>query len=309
MATLYEEMVDAIDGVSGGPHPGHRAAHARGSMCRGTFVATPRAGELSRAGHLTGAPVPVTARFSNGSGNPSLPDNLRTEGRGLAVKFHLDGDRSVDSVTLTIPVFFVRTPEDFLEFTRARKPDPETGQPDPEKLGALLAEHPETGAALQLILPSLVPPASYATCAYNSLHAFGLISADERVTWVKLRWEPEAGEQALAEEEIESAADDYLQADLRERIAGEPVRFRLVAAIGHEEDPLEDPTLPWPDDRERVELGALELTEALPPEKPGELNVFDPMNLVDGIVPSDDRILHARTHAYSVSIDRRLANP
>ena len=307
MATLYEEMVAAIDGLSGGPHAGHRAAHAKGTLCKGSFAATPAAAELSRAKHLAGTPVPVTARFSNGSGNPGHPDNFRTEGRGLAVKFHLEGDQSADSVTLSIPVFFVRTPEDFLEFTRARKPDPETGQPDPETLEALLGEHPETGAALQLILPSLIPPASYATCAFNSLHAFCLINADEEARWVKLRWEPEAGVENLPEEEIESAAEDYLQADLRERLGREPVRFRLVAILGAAEDPLEDPTLPWPDDRERVELGTLELTEALPPEKPGEVNVFDPMNLVDGIVPSADRILHARTHAYSVSIDRRLA--
>src|SRR3712207_8373809 len=29
---------------------------------------------------------------------------------------------------------------------------------------------PETAAALQLILPSLVPPRSYATCRFNSIH-------------------------------------------------------------------------------------------------------------------------------------------
>jgi catalase len=33
-------------------------------------------------------------------------------------------------VGLSLPVFFARTPEDFLEFTRARKPDPETGKPE-----------------------------------------------------------------------------------------------------------------------------------------------------------------------------------
>jgi hypothetical protein len=31
------------------------------------------------------------------------------------------------------------------------------------------------------------------------------------------------------------------------------------------------------------------------------------MNLADGIEPSEDKILHFRPHAYSVSIERRLA--
>ena len=33
-------------------------------------------------------------------------------------------------------------------------PDPETGQPDPEKLMAFIGEHPETAKALQLGLPA-----------------------------------------------------------------------------------------------------------------------------------------------------------
>ena len=35
--------------------------------------------------------------------------------------------------------------------------------------------------------------------------------------------------------------------------------------------------------------------------------VFDPTNLTDGIVAPDDKILAARSPAYSVSIDRRMA--
>ncbi len=46
MATLYEEIVSAIDGVSGGPYPGRRTAHAKGIHCEGSFTATPRAAEL-----------------------------------------------------------------------------------------------------------------------------------------------------------------------------------------------------------------------------------------------------------------------
>lgn len=304
--TLHEELVAAIDGVSGGPYPARRAAHAKGSFCEGSFTATPRAAELSRAAHLSGDPVPVTVRFSNGSGNPELPDNERVDGRGMAVKFQLSGGEEVDSVTITIPVFFVRTPEDFLEFTRARKPDPETGQPDMERLGALIAKHPEIGEAVQLILPTLTPPVSYATCAYNSLHAFCLVGPGGARTWVRLRWEPKAGEQVLPEEEIDSQGPDYLQDELGERLEREPIRFRLLAVIGEEGDPLDDPTRPWPDGRERVELGALELTGLT---ERGEPIVFDPNNLVDGIEPSEDQILAARSPAYSVSIERRMQAP
>ena len=307
MASLYEEIVESLDELTGGPHEGLRAVHARGALLRGGFTAAPAAAGLSRAAHLAGAEVPVTARLSNGSGNPHLPDADRLDGRGLAVKWHLPDDESADSVTVSIPLFFVNTPEGFLEFTRARVPDAETGQPDPQKLGAFLADHPETGAALPAILPALGPPASYATLAYNSLHAFALVDAAGERRWARFTWVPEAGEERLPEGEIESAARDYLQTELAERVAAGPIRFAYVATLAEEGDSLVDPTLPWPEDRERVELGTLELTELLPAERPGDVYVFDPMNLTDGIEPSEDPILQARPHAYSVSIERRLA--
>lgn len=304
---LYQELVGAIDGVSGGPHAGYRSAHAKGILCEGSFSATERAGKLSRAAHLSGPELPATVRFSNGSGDPGTPDNARTDGRGMSVKVHLPDGDAVDSVTLSLPVFFARTPQGFLDFTRARRPDPETGQPDPERIGEVLAAHPETGAALQLILPALVPPASYATFAYNSLHAFCLVAPGGERSWVRLRWEPEAGESVLPEEEIDGAGPDYLQEELRERLGSETVGFRLIAILAADGDPLDDPTAAWPEERERVELGRLELTAVADPERPGEPIVFDPMNLTDGIEPSDDQILAVRSGAYSVSIERRSA--
>src|SRR5436305_5769174 len=176
-AALAHTLVDAINALSG-RHAGFRAAHAKGVLCEGTFTASDAASRLTRAAHMQGDPERVTVRFSNGSGDPGAPDNDRRDGRGMAIKFYLPEGGTTDIVAITIPVFFVRTPEDFLGFTGARVPDPETGQPDMEKIGAFVAEHPETGAALQLILPSLVAPRSYATCQYNSLHAFRFVNAE-----------------------------------------------------------------------------------------------------------------------------------
>ena len=303
---LYEQIVDALNAVHGGPREG-RAAHAKGVFCSGSFTATPRAGELSSAAHLQGEPVRVTARFSNGSGNPEAEDADRRDGRGLAVKFDLPDDQITDIVSVSIPVFFVRTPEDFLGFLEARKPDPETGEMDMEKVGAFLGEHPETQAAVQLILPALTPPRSFATCAYNGLHAFALVDGSGRKTWVRYSWKPEAGEATLSEEEIEAADRDYLQDEIRERLGREPVRFTLTAKLAAEGDPLDDPTQVWPDDREMVDLGRLELTEAIEGVEAEGPVVFDPVNLTAGIELAPDQIVTARSKAYSVSAERRSA--
>src|SRR5215207_2349499 len=185
-----EDVVDAINEVSGA-HPGHRAAHAKGTLCAGTFAATRNAAALTRAPHMSGAPVRATVRFSNGGGDPGIPD-YATEPRGMAVKLYLDDGARTDMVALTLPAFFVRTPEDFLDFTRLRKPDPATGQPDMQRLGKWLGEHPEAAPAIQAAVTAPAP-AGYGQCQYNGLHAFRYVNADGEARFVRFHWEPEAG--------------------------------------------------------------------------------------------------------------------
>jgi catalase len=224
----------------------------------------------------------------------------------MAVKFLLPDGEATDIVSVPLVVFLARTPEDFLELTRARIPDPETGQPDPEKLGAYLAARPETGVALQKGLPKLAPTTSFATSDYRALHAFGLVDADGGRHWGRYTWEPEEGPDYLTEEQIAGASRDYLQEEIRARLADGIARFTLEFTLANDGDPLDDPTAEWEGDHEVIELGELEVIsvveEAETPESP---LVFDPMRLTDGIEPSEDPILAARPKAYSVSIERR----
>ena len=69
---------------------------------------------------------------------------------------------------------------------------------------------------------------------------------------------------------------------------------------------VDDPTEEWPAERERVEVGRLELTgPETEREQDGDVLVFDPMRVTDGIEPSDDPILHFRSRAYRESVGRR----
>lgn len=305
-ADLTTWAADALDAVSDiyGRHPGERATHAKGTLCAATFTATPRAAALSRAGHLQGDVIDARVRFSNGSGVPTARDGA-VDGRGMAVTFTLPDGTATDIVALTLPVFFVRTPEDFLEFTRARKPDPETGQPDFAKVGAFLEAHPETLPAIQATLGAKAP-ASYLDCAYNALHAFRLVNAGGAGTWVRWALEPDAPGEGLEPDDASARDRDYLQADLGERLGAGPAGFTLVAVVAQDGDPLDDPTAAWPPERERVAIGRLELTGlASDRERDGDILVFDPTRVVDGIECSDDPILHARSWAYSESVERR----
>lgn len=301
---LYEQIIDAANALYG-THDGSRALHAKGTWCSGTFTATPEAAELCRAAHFQGEPIPAVIRFSNASGDPNS-DDWQRDSRGMAVRLRPPAGDESDILAVTTPAFVVRTPEVFLELMRLRKPDPETGQPDWEKLGAFFENHPESQTAVQATL-NTEPPASFATLVYQSPHTFKLLTADDAPTWVRYRWRPEAGEATLPDEEAKGKGGDYLRAELAERLANGPAAFDLKFQIPAEGDPIDDPTAVWPEDRERVNAGRLEIAGIIDDPEGGEhIEVFDPTRTGDSIELSDDPILHARARAYSVSAYRRL---
>jgi catalase len=108
----------------------------------------------------------------------------------------------------------------------------------------------------------------------------------------------------LTEAEAAERPRDYLQAELSERLAREPVEFRLTLQLAHPDDTLDDPTVAWPADRPTITAGHLELTEVIAHGE-CEARIFDPGNVVDGVEPSGDPILAIRSHAYGVSYARR----
>jgi catalase len=237
---LHERIVDAANAIYGS-HPGTRALHAKGFFCEGTFTASPEAASLTRAAHMQGEQVPLLVRFSTGGGNPSGHDSVH-EARGMAIKFRLPDEKATDLLGVTTPVFIARTPEDFLELLEARKPDPESGEPDMEKLGAYLQQHPEALPGVQATIGT-PPPASYAQLAYNSLHAFGLLDKDGNETWVRYRIEPEAGVATISDEDAQARDANYLGAEIEQRLASGPAVFELLFVVAEEGDSVDDPIL------------------------------------------------------------------
>jgi catalase len=117
--SLPEQLVDAFNGVFG-VHPGMRANHPKGVVLEGTFTPAASAASVSKAAHLQKkkTPVPVTVRFSAGSGQPNVPDTSQMP-RGMAVKFSLPDGSKTDLVVLSFNGFPVATAEEFKDFLLA----------------------------------------------------------------------------------------------------------------------------------------------------------------------------------------------
>jgi catalase len=285
---------------TGGAQPGNRALHAKGKLYRGTFTATPEAAGLSRAAHLNSSPVPALIRFSNGSGNPKQPDTVPGV-RGMAVKFTLPDGSTTDVSTQTAKLFPASTPDGFVSLLHAMRP----GAAAPLRLIGYIATHPRFLAALPVVRAANNVPASYATIAYHGLHAFNWIAADGSARFVRYHAVPAAGEEILPPEVAKSKGADFLIEELDERLASQPVRFDYQVQIAAPGDSTVDPSKPW-QGTQTVTVGSLEITGIeTKREHGGDIVVFDPMRVTDGIEPSDDPVLRFRTLAYSASVKLR----
>jgi catalase len=302
VSVTSSEAIDAVNAAFG-RHPGHRALHAKGTLCSGTFTATSAAAELTSAAHMQGEPIPATFRFSNGAGNPNHPD-FAPDPRGLAAKFYLPDGTRTDIVAVSTPIFPVSTPDAFVELVRAQAAGPAAAI----KLPLLIARNPSILRTLPAILPSLRPPAGYNTIRYHGIHAFRWTDRTGTTRNVRYFLIPEDGEEHLSFQAARRRSRDYLQTGIRERLERGPVRFTLEVQIATPGDRADDPSAGWPQSRRRVTVGTYEITALeTKRETGGDVLVFDPTRMTPGIECSDDPVLNFRKGAYGESVARRTA--
>jgi catalase len=259
---------------------------------------------LSRAAVFRTGRVPVIGRFSLAGGQPYMADGPAAV-RAMGLSFRPPDGEEWRTAMIDIPVFLAKDPEGFYEQLLASKPDPATGKPDPAKMNEFLARHPEAGRALQ-ILKANPFSSGFANASYHGLDAFRFVNAAGAATPV--RWSMVAVEPFEPETPAQSAVQDknYLFDAVIARIERTPIEWHVVVTIGGPSDPTDDATIPWPSNRQQVDVGTLTInhTEAEAPGNCRDVN-FDPLVLPSGIAPSDDPLLSARSAAYSTSFTRR----
>lgn len=299
------QVVQALED-SFGAHHGERRNHIKGTCARGEFVGNPEIARYSRSALFTGKPVPVVARFSVAGGNPNAPDTAKSP-RGMALEFRLPQGHLQHMTMINTPVFGAASPKTFFDLTVATRPDPKTGKPDPEKVKAFQASHPDNREQAQF-LETHNPPVSYANSSYFGIHTFKFISQDNKTTLVRWQFVPQDGEKRLSSEEMKTAGPNFLQPALIRRTQQGPVRWDMVVAIGEPSDPQDNPTLAWPATRQKIKAGVLTINAAMP-QKGAECEPinYDPLVMSDGIAPTNDPVLLFRSPSYAVSAGKHLS--
>jgi len=170
-ATLAQQIVDAMTKVFGS-HKGYRTNHAKGIVVEGSFKATPEAAALSKAPIFNGSEIPVTARFSDATGLPAIPDGVPDANpHGISIKFHLPDGNDSDIVINAARFFPVSNGADFRDLFLAIAGSPPDA-PKPTKLEQFIAAHPTIAASNA----SVQTPDSFADQQYYGINAFVFVN-------------------------------------------------------------------------------------------------------------------------------------
>jgi len=297
---LEVQIVDALNKAFGA-HPGFRANHAKGLVTEGSFKASPAAASLSKAAIFSGASIPVTVRFSDSTGIPSLPDGVAAANpHGMAIKFHLPDGSETDMVINSLKFFLVSNGEDFRDMFLAIAASP-PGSPRPTKFEQFASAHPSVPAAAATI----ATPDSFADENYFGVNAFIFINKAGKRQAVRYQAIP-THLVHLSPADATKRAPDFLSTELTQRLKHGPVTFHLKAQLAASGDPTGDATKPWPDNRGVVDLGTITIAQVvLDSDEAQKHLLFLPTALIDGIEASDDPLIQLRGAAYAVSFSRR----
>ncbi len=298
-----DKIANALEATGGGAHEGFRRAHAKGICIAGTFTGSVAARGLSSASVFDGKPVPVAGRFAEATPDPYAKDPM-VGVRSMALRLQPVGGDEWRMAINDTPGLHVSTPQAFYENALASVPDPRTGKPDPAKIAAYLAKHPESVAFLARMKAKPLA-AGFANDSYNSVDGFLFVAPDGTQRLVRWTMQAEAPFTTLTPEARKGRSANYMFEDLLAQARTGPMKWRLVATLAQAGDPNRAAEV-WPESRPKVDLGEL-VIDHVESEATGncrDIN-FDPLVLPAGILASDDPIPFARSAVYATSFRRR----
>jgi len=306
LLSLSHGIIERFDKADGGIHPGFRPAHAKGILLTGVFTPSPEAASLTRAPHIQRNSTPVTVRFSDFAGIPTVPDNdpQSASPRGCAIRFHLAEHVHTDIVAHSVDTFPTRTAEEFLDFINSLIATDPAG-PHPNAIERFLGAHP---AALTFVQAPKPIPTSFAKESFFAVSAFKFTNADGVSRYGRYRVLPVAGNEYLDEAGAAARSPNFLFDEIKERVVQEPVRFRLKLQLAGDGDTVDDATVRWPENRPQLTFGEISLKEITPNNASEQQKIiFDPIPRVDGIEASADPLFEPRANIYLMTGRRRRA--
>ena len=295
-----------------------RVVHAKAVGAYGKFTVTDDITAFTKADIFSeiGKETRVFGRISVVAAERGAADAER-DVRGFALKFYTR-EGNWDLVGNNTPVFFIRDPLKFPDFSHTQKRDPKTNTKNNEAAWDFWSLNPESYHQVLILMSDRgIPTDARHLDGYGS-HTFSFINKDNQRFWVKFHFKSLLGNKFFTDdqskivigEDRESSQNDMLDAIKR----GDFPRWKLYVQIMPEDEAYTyhihpfDLTKVWPHgDYPLIPVGIMEFNE-IPKNyfQTVEQAAFTPAHLVPGIGLSPDRVLQGRIFAYGDAHRYRL---
>ena len=174
-------------------------------------------------------------------------------------------------------------------------------------MAAFAAGNPEFVQAIKIIQGHPVS-SGFDNSPFYGLNAFRFVDAGGSSTPVRWMVAPAQPFAPASASGAPQGDNNYLFDALIASIRQHPLQWHFIVTIGQPGDRTDDATIPWPETRETVDAGILTLDSVESEETSPARDInFDPLVLPNGIAPSDDPLLSARSAVYSQSFTRRAS--
>ncbi|ODM93790.1 Catalase [Orchesella cincta] len=295
-----------------------RVVHAKGGGAHGEFVVTNDISRFTKAKLFNGVGKKTRcfARFSTVGGNLGSADTA-VDPHGFAVKFYTE-DGNYDLVGNNIEVFPIRDPMLFSDLNRSRKRNPSTNLQDQTMWWDFVQGRPESTFHALQIFSDIGRAHGFRRMNGSSVHAFKFVNSRGDIVFAKLQWRSQQQAPALTFQQantLQGTNPDYFVQDLYDSIENRNYPSWLLyiqlmtveQAQSYPRNPF-DITRNWREEEfQLIELGRMTLNRN-PTNYFAEVEqaAFAVSNLVPGIEPSPDRMMHGRLLAYQDAQRYRL---
>ena len=96
------------------------------------------------------------------------------------------------------------------------------------------------------------------------MNSFKFTNEKDAITIGRYQLIPEAGRHFLSKDESAKAAPDYLEDEIRQRVARGLVRFKVVLQLAAPGDKIDDPSVTWANTNKITTLGTLTVASVVP---------------------------------------------
>ena len=273
---------------------GKRRNHTKGFCFEAEFIPAESAIRSYTVSPIFTQTSRVVGRLSHSGGNDTAADDKPGD-YGLAIRIAPDDNVYIISAN-TLDFFPVSTPQAFAELMRAKAKGKEAVE-------AFAAKNPEFQAfkAHHSKRDKTLRPFEGST--YNSINSFYLIDDEGKRTAVRWSFVP-----TIEQEVVLAPTSDFFFENMQANLDAKGIVWDIIATIANDDDVIDNATIPWKGDRQKITVAKLKIL-SISTDQDGECDTinFDPSVLGEGLEPSEDPLLAARTIAYAISAGKRLS--